>query len=229
MERVRKKLPGLILLAVILAAAAGFAPGAVTVRAATYTNQLRAIKPTAAEKREGYKKRYVYYGADGKKVKNKWVTVNDNKMYFGSDRKAYQAPTVSGYKTNIVYKRIKKVVYCFDIYGRMVTGPVATAGVPSKTKYYYFDSTGVYDKDVTKQLRTSIRNGLKGDMTLLQDLLGSPKSTKRGLDVCVNFPGTTEPASSAEVWLYSWKFQVQVGVMDDGRKFIINAGVTPTN
>ena len=228
MKRVRRIVPGLFLLAVILMAAAGFGPGAAVVRAATHTNELVTIKPTAAEKREGYKKRYVYYGSNGKKVKNQWVTVNNNRMYFGSDKKAYQAPWVVGYKTNIVNKKIKKVAYCFDTYGRMVTGPVATARIPSKTKYYYFDNNGVYDKDVTRQLRAAIKAGLKGDMTQLQDLLDSPKSTKRGYEVCVNYPGTTEPASSAEIWMYSWKFQVQVGVMADGRKFIINAGVTPT-
>ena len=59
-----------------------------------------------------------YYYKDGVMQKNCWST--DKKQYFGKNGVAYAAPKESGYKKNVVVKKIGKKYYGFDRNGYKV-------------------------------------------------------------------------------------------------------------
>ena len=75
-----------------------------------------------------------YYYKDGVMQKNCWST--DKKQYFGKNGVAYAAPKESGYKKNVVVKKIGKKYYGFDRNGYKVKKGVYAdlKGTP-----YYFD------------------------------------------------------------------------------------------
>ena len=119
-----------------------------------------------------------YYYKDGVMQKNCWSI--DKKQYFGKNGVAYAAPKESGYKKNIVVKKIGKKYYGFDRNGYKVKKGVYAdlKGTP-----YYFDKNGVRVAKKSSQLKKSSKymaNGAK-----LRKLLGKPSKT-RSYSSCMN-------------------------------------------
>ena len=108
-----------------------------------------------------------YYYKDGVMQKNCWSA--DKKQYFGKNGVAYAAPKESGYKKNVVVKKIGKKYYGFDRNGYKVKKGVYAdlKGTP-----YYFDKNGVRVAKKSSQLKKAskyMENGVK-----LRKLLGKP-------------------------------------------------------
>ena len=119
-----------------------------------------------------------YYYKDGVMQKNCWST--DKKQYFGKNGVAYAAPKESGYKKNVVVKKIGKKYYGFDRNGYKVKKGVYAdlKGTP-----YYFDKNGVRVAKKSSQLKKASKymaNGAK-----LRKLLGKPSKT-RSYSSCMN-------------------------------------------
>ena len=187
--------------------------------AATKKNTLVKVKATAAEKAEGYTERYKYYDAKGKALKKDWATVKidgkKEKMYFGKDGKAYQAPASYGFLNNVKTYKIGSATYGFDQKGRMVKGYVATAGFGSMAKFYFFKSNGKYNAATTKTYRKAIQTGLTKNINKLSKILGKAPSVKE-VEVCLGADWT------GELWTYSDLLQVQVKKnVNTGVKMII--------
>ena len=111
-----------------------------------------------------------YYYKDGVMQKNCWSA--DKKQYFGKNGVAYAAPKESGYKKNVVVKKIGKKYYGFDRNGYKVKGTP-----------YYFDKNGVRVAKKSSQLKKAskyMENGVK-----LRKLLGKPSKT-RSYSSCMN-------------------------------------------
>ena len=89
-----------------------------------------------------------YYYKDGVMQKNCWSP--DKKQYFGKNGVAYAAPKESGYKKNVVVKKIGKKYYGFDRNGYKVKKGVYAdlKGTP-----YYFDKNGVRVAKKSSQLK----------------------------------------------------------------------------
>ena len=125
--------------------------------------------------KEGTK--YFFYDKKGNKLKSKWKTIQ-KKMCI-RDR-AYAAPKESGYKKNVVVKKIGKKYYGFDRNGYKVKKGVYAdlKGTP-----YYFDKNGVRVAKKSSQLKKAskyMENGVK-----LRKLLGKPSKT-RSYSSCMN-------------------------------------------
>ena len=110
--------------------------------------------------------------------KNCWSA--DKKQYFGKNGVAYAAPKESGYKKNVVVKKIGKKYYGFDRNGYKVKKGVYAdlKGTP-----YYFDKNGVRVAKKSSQLKKAskyMENGVK-----LRKLLGKPSKT-RSYSSCMN-------------------------------------------
>ena len=119
-----------------------------------------------------------YYYKDGVMQKNCWSP--DKKQYFGKNGVAYAAPKESGYKKNVVVKKIGKKYYGFDRNGYKVKKGVYAdlKGTP-----YYFDKNGVRVAKKSSQLKKAskyMENGVK-----LRKLLGKPSKT-RSYSSCMN-------------------------------------------
>ena len=119
-----------------------------------------------------------YYYKDGVMQKNCWSA--DKKQYFGKNGVAYAAPKESGYKKNVVVKKIGKKYYGFDRNGYKVKKGVYAdlKGTP-----YYFDKNGVRVAKKSSQLKKAskyMENGVK-----LRKLLGKPSKT-RSYSSCMN-------------------------------------------
>ena len=119
-----------------------------------------------------------YYYKDGVMQKNCWSA--DKKQYFGKNGVAYAAPKESGYKKNVVVKKIGKKYYGFDRNGYKVKKGVYSdlKGTP-----YYFDKKGVRVAKKSSQLKKAskyMENGVK-----LRKLLGKPSKT-RSYSSCMN-------------------------------------------
>ena len=119
-----------------------------------------------------------YYYKDGVMQKNFWSA--DKKQYFGKNGVAYAAPKESGYKKNVVVKKIGKKYYGFDRNGYKVKKGVYAdlKGTP-----YYFDKNGVRVAKKSSQLKKAskyMENGVK-----LRKLLGKPSKT-RSYSSCMN-------------------------------------------
>ena len=119
-----------------------------------------------------------YYYKDGVMQKNCWSI--DKKQYFGKNGVAYAAPKESGYKKNVVVKKIGKKYYGFDRNGYKVKKGVYAdlKGTP-----YYFDKNGVRVAKKSSQLKKAskyMENGVK-----LRKLLGKPSKT-RSYSSCMN-------------------------------------------
>lgn len=119
-----------------------------------------------------------YYYKDGVMQKNCWSA--DKKQYFGKNGVAYAAPKESGYKKNVVVKKIGKNYYGFDRNGYKVKKGVYAdlKGTP-----YYFDKNGVRVAKKSSQLKKAskyMENGVK-----LRKLLGKPSKT-RSYSSCMN-------------------------------------------
>ena len=104
----------------------------------------------------------------------------DKKQYFGKNGVAYAAPKESGYKKNVVVKKIGKKYYGFDRNGYKVKKGVYAdlKGTP-----YYFDKNGVRVAKKSSQLKKAskyMENGVK-----LRKLLGKPSKT-RSYSSCMN-------------------------------------------
>ena len=115
---------------------------------------------------------------DGVMQKNCWSP--DKKQYFGKNGVAYAAPKESGYKKNVVVKKIGKKYYGFDRNGYKVKKGVYAdlKGTP-----YYFDKNGVRVAKKSSQLKKAskyMENGVK-----LRKLLGKPSKT-RSYSSCMN-------------------------------------------
>ena len=109
-----------------------------------------------------------YYYKDGVMQKNCWST--DKKQYFGKNGVAYAAPKESGYKKNVVVKKIGKKYYGFDRNGYKVKKGVYAdlKGTP-----YYFNKNGVRVAKKSSQLKKASK------------LLGKPSKT-RSYSSCMN-------------------------------------------
>lgn len=202
-NKILKRLPGATAL-VLLGLCLVFGGGR-EVQAAK-KNTLVTVKATSKEKKQGYTVRYKYYDAKGKKVKNAWVTLKVNgakvRMYFGSDGKAYQAPTSAGFLNNVKTYKIGSATYGFDILGRAAKGYVANANIVG-TKYYYFTSAGKYKSSKTKAFRAAIQSGITKNTDALLTLLKAPKEKK---DVVICLGDEWE----GELWTYSDLLQIQI-------------------
>ena len=119
-----------------------------------------------------------YYYKDGVMQKNCWSA--DKKQYFGKNGVAYESPKESGYKKNVVVKKIGKKYYGFVRNGYKVKKGVYAdlKGTP-----YYFDKNGVRVAKKSSQLKKAskyMENGVK-----LRKLLGNP-SKPRSYSSCMN-------------------------------------------
>ena len=108
-----------------------------------------------------------YYYKDGVMQKNCWSA--DKKQYFGKNGVAYAAPKESGYKKNVVVKKIGKKYYGFDRNGYKVKKGVYAdlKGTP-----YYFDKNGVRVAKKSSQLKKAskyMENGSQTSWQTLQD------------------------------------------------------------
>ena len=109
-----------------------------------------------------------YYYKDGVMQKNCWSP--DKRQYFGKNGAAYAAPKESGYKKNVVVKKIGKKYYGFDRNGYKVKKGVYAdiKGTP-----YYFDKYGVRVAKKSSQLKKASK--YMADGAKLRKLLGSLK------------------------------------------------------
>lgn len=140
-------------------------------------------KTTTAKKtvKKGLKKengKYYYY-KNGKKVKNKWVTIKSGKTkykyYFGKNGAAYMGKKEYGVSVPAV-KKIGKYYYGFDTRGRMIKGTYYING-----KFYTFSSsTGKMSSTNTKKLRSASK--YRANYATLKKLLSKlgvkPKKTE---------------------------------------------------
>ena len=112
-----------------------------------------------------------YYYKDGVMQKNCWSP--DKRQYFCKNGAAYAAPKESGYKKNVVVKKIGKKYYGFDRNGYKVKKGVYAdiKGTP-----YYFDKYGVRVAKKSSQLKKASK--YMADGAKLRKLLGKPSKTK---------------------------------------------------
>lgn len=173
----------------------------------------------AATVKKGLKKekgKYYYY-KNGKKVKNKWVTVKtkengktvSNRYYFGKNGAAYVAAKGSG-TYNVTVKKISKKQYGFDTRGRMAKGIYVNGG---NMKFYVFNKKGVYDAKQSSALRKAAKYG--ADAATLRKLLGKPLK-EATTDTC--YEGV-----DVDVILTYKYFTVSLGRYADGREIVYGA------
>ena len=119
-----------------------------------------------------------YYYKNGVMQKNCWSP--DKRQYFGKNGVAYTAPKESGYKKNVVVKKIGKKYYGFDRNGYKVKKGVYAdlKGTP-----YYFDKNGVRVAKKSSQLKKASKYMANG--ATLRKLLGKPSKTK-SYSSCMN-------------------------------------------
>ena len=121
---------------------------------------------------------YLVEDKDGVMQKNCWSA--DKKQYFGKNGVAYAAPKESGYKKNVVVKKIDKKYFGFDRNGYKVKKGVYAdlKGTP-----YYFDKNGVRVAKKSSQLKKASKYMANG--ATLRKLLGKPSKT-RSYSSCMN-------------------------------------------
>ncbi len=166
-----------------------------------------------AAAKEGLKteKGKIYFYVKGKKIKNKWKTVGEDKYYFDKTGAA-----ITGKKSgSIVIPKVYKISgksYGFDNKGRMVKGLYVI-----NDEFYLFSSRdGAYKSSTTKQLRAAAKTGQKTTtlLALLKKLVGDPLSREDYPDSCYG--------DGKDSVLYYSGFMVQLFTDKKGKTTIVS-------
>ncbi len=156
------------------------------------------------------KGKYCFY-TNGKKLRNKWKTIDGEKYYFDKTGAA-----VAGKKTGgIVRPRMHKIkgkFYGFDNKGRMVQGLYVIDG-----QFYLFaPKTGAYQSSATNKLRAAAKEGEKAGvlLSLLKKQVGDPISRE-------DYPDSCYGDGKDSVLFYSG-FMVQLFTDKKGKTTVVN-------